>query len=64
MGSGKQGCHPLQGTAGGGGFPKNKARWRVLEGTAPVEETKGVSDQLKHLKVIFKMYVADMSQHL
>lgn len=40
------------------GVPKNRA----LEGTAPEEETKGLSDQLKHLEVVFKMYVADMSQ--
>lgn len=62
MGSGKQGCHTIQGTAGGGGVPKNRARW--IEGTTPEEETKGISGQLKHLEVVFKMYVAEMSKHL
>lgn len=46
------------------GFPKNSTRSTALEWTALEEETEGNTDQLKHLEVVFKMYVADMSQHL
>lgn len=56
--------HTVQGTAKGSWLYVRLARMDGSRRTAPGEGMKGISDQLTHSEVVFKMCVTKMLEHL